>query len=142
MGKHHPDRAPRPRIVGTMTLKTGWRIDGHKKGTEVERHLTGKAVLDYGNSKTPPVNVRVIRSNQIRNVVHASPGALIAFEGHWKTNFEELELHVLKCSLLQQATFLPGDEAYERPTGTWRLMSTSDTCSNDIEEKKTTFVWH
>ena len=125
-----------------MILKTAWRIDGHKKGTEVERHLTGKAILRYENATSSLVNVRVIRGNQIRNVVHASPGALIAFEGHWKTNFEELEFHVLKCSLLQQATFLPGDEAYERPTGTWRLMSAFETCSNDVEEEKTTFVWH
>lgn len=125
-----------------MILKTPWNNDGHLKGTEVERHLTGKAILRYENATSPLVNVRVIRGNQIRKVVHASPGALITFEGHWTTNFEELEFHVLKCSLLQQATFLPGDEAYERPNGLWRLMSAFDTRSDDVEEEKTPFVWH
>ena len=103
-----------------MILKTPWNNDGHLKGTEVERHLTGKAILRYENATSQLVNVRVIRGNQIRKVVHASPGALITFEGHWNTNFEEPEFHVLK----------------------WRLMSAFDTRSDDVEEEKTTFVWH
>ena len=141
MGKHHPDRPPRPRISGPLLLKTRWSVDGHRKGNVVERHLTGKAVLFYNDSSKAFVPVRVIRQNQIRNVQHASPGALIAFEGHGKADVEPLEFHVLKCSLIRQATFLPGDEAYERPDGTWRLMGALDTSPQTVEEDKTTFVW-
>ena len=125
-----------------MLLKTRWSVEGHQKGKEIEHHLTAKAVLFYDNEANAFVPVRVIRLNQIRNVKSASPGALIAFEGHWNNNFEALEFHILKCSIIQNATFLPGDRVYERPDGTNRWYKPSFSHRDDVEETKTTFVWH
>jgi len=112
--------------TGVATLTRTWEAHGRVVGTSVETHYTsfGTVLFDGEEGARPrPIRIRIIRTNQFKNVRKALPGARIRFKGRLNSDFAELELHVTECSILRSATLIDGYQPVHRTDGTWRWVS-------------------
>lgn len=120
-------------------------------GTTPELHYGsfGTVLFDGEEGARPrPIRIRVIRTNQFKNVQKALPGARIRFKGRLNSDFGDLELHVTECSILRNATLIDGYQPIHRTDGTWRwgslekaYVSTTTLHPESVDESEIHAIW-